>query len=70
VINALKDRPDVVEVIPSGSLARSTHLGPIDDVDLIVVFDESMHPDWHGGGSAQVGACVGELVTVRGRAAC
>jgi hypothetical protein len=54
VINALKDRPDVVEVIPTGSLARSTHLGPIDDVDLIVVFDESMHPDWHGGGSAQV----------------
>ena len=53
VINALKDRPDVVEVIPSGNLARGTHLGPIHDVDLIVVFDKGMHPDWHGSGSAQ-----------------
>ena len=53
VIKALKDRPDVVEVIPSGSLARGTHLGPIHDVDLIVVFDDRMHLDWHGGGSAQ-----------------
>ena len=29
VINALEDSPDVVEVIPSGSLARGTHLGPV-----------------------------------------
>jgi predicted nucleotidyltransferase len=53
VIRALKSRPDVVEVIPSGSLARGTHLGPIHDVDVIVVFDQSAHPDWRGSGSAQ-----------------
>jgi hypothetical protein len=53
VIRALKSRPDVVGVIPSGSLARGTHLGPIHDVDVIVVFDQSAHPDWHGRGSAQ-----------------
>jgi hypothetical protein len=43
----------VAEVIPSGSLARGTHLEPVHDVDLIVVFDEKMHQDWHGGGSAR-----------------
>jgi hypothetical protein len=53
VISALKDRPDVVEVIPSGSLARGTNMGPIHDVDVIVVFDRSMHPEWRGSGSAQ-----------------
>lgn len=52
-IDALKRRPDVVEVIPSGSLARGTHLGRIHDVDLIVVFDKGIHPDWQGSGSAQ-----------------
>ncbi len=53
IISALKDRPDVAEVIPSGYLAHGMDLGPIHDVDLIVVFDKSMHPDWDGGGSAQ-----------------
>jgi hypothetical protein len=43
----------VAEVIPSGSLARGTHLEPVHDVDLIVVFDEKMHEDWHGSGSAR-----------------
>jgi hypothetical protein len=54
VIDVVKSRPDVEEVIPSGSLARGTHLEVIhdDDVDLIVVFDESMRADWDGGGSA------------------
>ena len=52
-ISALKDRPAVAEVIPSGSLAHGTRLGPVHDVDLVVVFDESMYPDWGGGGSAQ-----------------
>lgn len=67
VIDALKNRPDVLEIIPSGSLARGTHLGRIHDVDLIVVFDERMHPDWNGDGSARmalehVQAMVGETL--------
>jgi predicted nucleotidyltransferase len=53
ISSALQGLPDVVEVIPSGSLARGTNWGSIRDVDLIVVFDESMHRDWHGSGSAQ-----------------
>jgi hypothetical protein len=53
VIDALKNRPDVVEVIPSGSLARGTPLGPVHDVDLIVIFDQEMHRDWQSSGSAR-----------------
>jgi hypothetical protein len=42
----LKQLPDVVDVIPSGSLARSTQIGPVHDVDLIVVFDKTRHQDY------------------------
>ena len=53
-IEKLKNLPDVAEVIPSGSLARGTHVGPVHDVDLIVVFRPSEHPDYgHGPESAQ-----------------
>jgi hypothetical protein len=53
VIDAVKNRLDVEEVIPSGSLVRGTQLETIHDiVDLIVVFDESMRGGWGGGGSA------------------
>lgn len=45
-IRKLMQLPDVVEVIPSGSLARGTHIGPVHDVDLIVVFDSDQHPDY------------------------
>ena len=45
-IGKLKQLPDVVEVIPSGSLARGTQIGPVHDVDLIVVFKQSEHPDY------------------------
>ena len=45
-IAKLERLPDVIEVIPSGSLARGTHIGPVHDVDLIVVFDKSAHPDY------------------------
>lgn len=49
----LVKEPDVVEVRPSGSLARGTHKDPVNDVDLVVVFDAAAHPDWnHPGGSA------------------
>jgi hypothetical protein len=45
-IAKLEELPDVVEVIESGSLARGTQVGPVHDVDLIVVFDKSKHPDY------------------------
>ncbi|MGJ9425945.1 nucleotidyltransferase [Nesterenkonia halotolerans] len=38
--------PNVVEVVDSGSLARSTQLDPIHDVDLIAVFDPNSYPTW------------------------
>ncbi|MCS6562300.1 MULTISPECIES: nucleotidyltransferase domain-containing protein [Curtobacterium] len=43
---ALVSEPDVLEVVPSGSLARGTHKDPIHDVDLVVVYDPVAHPDW------------------------
>jgi hypothetical protein len=43
-IRKLERLPDVIEVIPTGSLARGTHIGPLHDVDLVVVFDKSAHP--------------------------
>ncbi|MBD8870612.1 SMODS domain-containing nucleotidyltransferase [Nocardioides donggukensis] len=44
--DALGGEDDVREVVPSGSLARGTHKDPINDVDVIVIFDEEHHPDW------------------------
>jgi predicted nucleotidyltransferase len=47
ITKALMTCPDVEEVIPSGSLARGTHVGPIHDIDLVVVFKADKHPpDW------------------------
>jgi len=37
---------EVVEVIPSGSLARSTQREPINDVDVVIVFRAEDQPDW------------------------
>jgi predicted nucleotidyltransferase len=45
-IRKLMKLPDVIDVIPSGSLARGTQIGPVHDVDLIVVFDKAQHPDY------------------------
>lgn len=59
-IRALLPRSDVVEVIPSGSLARATNVGPIHDLDLIVVFDAERHPQWDGG-SGTAAAALDEL---------
>jgi hypothetical protein len=53
---ALKKLPDVVDVVPSGSLARGTQIGPIHDVDLIVVFDSSRHPDYGINGNPEKAA--------------
>lgn len=44
--DGLGGESDVEEVIPSGSLARGTHKDPINDVDVVVVFDEAGHPEW------------------------
>lgn len=43
---------DVLEVRPSGSLARGTHKDPINDVDLVVVFDANFHPNWNTSGDS------------------
>jgi hypothetical protein len=43
---ALDPLDDVVRVIPSGSLARGTQLDPIHDVDLLIEFAATEHPDW------------------------
>jgi len=48
-IGKLKQMPDVDDVIPSGSLAHGTQIGPVHDVDLIVVFKRSEHPDYGSG---------------------
>ncbi len=52
--DAFGKQPDVVETVPSGSLARGTQRDPIHDVDLIIVFRQEDHPDWDtGNGSAE-----------------
>jgi hypothetical protein len=55
-IEKLKKLPDVVEVIPSGSFTRGTQIGPVHDVDLIVVFDSLKHPDYGSGQQSAQGA--------------
>lgn len=43
---------DVGDVIPSGSLARSTQRDPINDVDVIILYEEASHPDWGADGDS------------------
>lgn len=43
---ALVTAPDVNVVWGSGSLARSTQLQPVHDVDLVVEFDPDQHSEW------------------------
>lgn len=43
---ALAAASDVEIAWGSGSLARSTQLQPVHDVDLVVEFDADEHPDW------------------------
>jgi predicted nucleotidyltransferase len=60
---AFRAEPDVDEVFGSGSLARSTQLDPVHDVDLVVVYRDGDHPDW-----GQPGESAGEaLEYTRGR---
>lgn len=43
---AFSSEDDVEEFIASGSLARSTQREPINDVDVIIVFEAEDHPEW------------------------
>lgn len=49
---AFRGEADVVEVIPSGSLARGTQKHPIHDVDLVIVYDVADHPEWGQAGES------------------
>lgn len=49
---AFSPEADVVEVVPSGSLARGTQHDPIHDVDTIIVFRQEDHPEWGEAGSS------------------
>lgn len=51
-VRAFTPETDVVEVVSSGSLARRTQRAPINDVDMIIVFEASEHPDWGQPGSS------------------
>jgi hypothetical protein len=61
--SAFSKEDDVIEVVASGSLARSTQREPINDVDLIIVFDLAAHPEWGAGG-----ASAGDALTALARA--
>jgi hypothetical protein len=50
--------PDVIDVFCSGSLARRTHIDPIHDVDTVVIFDATHHPDWNAAGASAVAALI------------
>lgn len=60
---AFRAEDDVVEVIPSGSLARGTQKDPIHDVDLVIVYNAEDHPEWGERGQSASDA----LDYVRGR---
>jgi hypothetical protein len=48
---ALGGGADIAEVWGSGSLRRSTHIGPkIHDLDLVVIFDSNEYPEWDSPG--------------------
>jgi hypothetical protein len=54
---AFKAESDVAEAFGSGSLARSTQLDPVHDVDLVIVYHSEDHPDW-----GQPGESAGEAL--------
>jgi len=60
---AFGSESDVADVFGSGSLARSTQLKPVHDVDLVIVYDHDKHPDWGQPGDSAESA----LDYVRGR---
>lgn len=53
---ALPRAEDVLEVLPTGSLARGTHKDPIHDVDVVVLYDPDAQPAWGGPGDSALEA--------------
>src|SRR4051812_8375872 len=53
---ALGPEADVLEVFPSGSLARGSQIDPIHDVDLVVVYRADAHPEWGQDGNSAADA--------------
>jgi len=43
---AFDNETDVQRTFASGSFARGSQIEPIKDVDLLVLYDETEHPDW------------------------
>jgi hypothetical protein len=43
---AFAGEPDAMTSVPSGSLARGSQIEPINDVDLIWLYDHDQHSDW------------------------
>ncbi len=43
---AFGGEPDAVTCVPSGSLARGSQIEPINDVDLLWVYDPEQHAEW------------------------
>ncbi|MDX3106897.1 SMODS domain-containing nucleotidyltransferase [Nonomuraea angiospora] len=60
---AFNAEADIAEVFGSGSLARSTQLDPVHDVDLVAVYNADDHPDWGTPGESAADA----LEYTRGR---
>jgi Second Messenger Oligonucleotide or Dinucleotide Synthetase domain len=60
---AFNSEADIVETFGSGSLARSTQLDPVHDVDLVVVYNREDHPEWGNPGKSAADA----LEHTRGR---
>lgn len=50
--DALAVADDVLTVLGSGSLRRSTQLQPVHDVDIVVEFDPAQHLDWGSDGNS------------------
>lgn len=45
-VGAFESEDDVIDARPIGSLARKTQKSPLNDVDILVVFDGAHHPGW------------------------
>jgi predicted nucleotidyltransferase len=54
--DAFGKQADVVEAVPSGSLARGTQRDKIHDVDLVIIFRQEDHPDWDTGSGSDEAA--------------
>lgn len=50
--DAFDTEEDVAECFPSGSLARGSQIEPINDVDIVIVYRQSAHPDWGDPGAS------------------